>query len=154
MSLVEQLAEVYLTHESWHTKKLPYEEAIDYYEVAVRKQRIIPYLDNGNLLGYVESWVINYEQFGRILCRLPFDISKEDIEHGPICYIEGTWIEPKMRGFGRDVHRDLTQRLFEQNLHCEFFVGEAMRKQAGFVKILKRTDAIMKYLRQGAVNHG
>ena len=149
MSLVEQLVNIYENQETWHTKKLSPDEALAYYEVALEKDRIIPYLNSfGELTGYVESWAINYEQFGRILCRLSFNIKKEDINTGNICYIEATWIKKDERGFGRPIQQYLTKKVFEKNFNCEFFVGEAMRKQAGFVKILKRTDAIKKYLKE------
>ena len=154
MYLAEQLVEVYLTQETWHTKKLTYEQALDYYNVAISKGRIIYYEQFGEILGYVESWRINYDQFGRILCRLPFNIKEEDVERGNICYIEGTWIKPEKRGFGNPIPQYLTQQVFKQNFECEFFVGEAMRKQAGFIKILKRTDAIKKYLREAVVSNG
>src|SRR5207249_1120932 len=111
-----------------HTKKLSNEEALAYYKVAIKKGRIITYIDSGELTGYVESWAINFDQFGRILCRLPFNIKTEDIQNGNICYIEATWIRESERGFGKQIQQYLTQQLFEHNFNCEFFVGEAMRK--------------------------
>lgn len=149
MSLIDDLTEIYLNYETWHTRKLSYEEAHSYYGVCTGKNRILArYLpgEEKKVVGYVESWRINYEQFGRILCRLPFDIGIENITDGNICYVEGTWIHPDYRrGY---VYKDLVSEFFIQNASCEFFVGEAFRKQAGMLKVLKRTDAIRKYLKE------
>lgn len=147
IDLVSELVRVYEKEETWHKTKLSDIEAKAYYEVAIAKGRIIAYQDDsGELLGYVEHWAINFDQFGRVICQLPFDISREDIQSGPICYVAGTWIKPSERGFMSTIFKYLVGQFFRQNFSCEFFVGEARRKRSQPVKVMKRTEAIRKYL--------
>jgi len=147
MKLVDELVRIYLNEETWHQTKLSEAEAKAYYEVALTKGRVLAYQsEDGELLGYVESWLIDFGQFGRILCHLPFDISREDIQSGPICYVAGTWIKPSERGFKATIFKYLVSQFFRQNFHAEFFVGEARRKKTAPLKVLKRTEAIKKYL--------
>lgn len=102
---------------------------------------------SGNLLGYVEYWRVTFEQFGRLICQVPFNIHKEDIISGNICYLANTCIHPEhRRGL---VYKQLKSMFFQKNFGAEYFVGEAMRKKHQPVKVFKR-NAILKE----GVNHG
>jgi len=105
---------------------------------------------SGNLLGYVEYWRINFEQFGRLICKAGFNVHEEDIVSGPICYLSNTCIHPEHRR--GPVYKTLRTMFFEKNFGAEYFVGEALRKKHQPVKVFKRTDFIKKYLKE--VQHG
>ena len=126
-SIIDQLIKFYYEYDQFQGDKLS--------EPAIRKTitnlcnkgRIITVSFAGELLGYVESWRINYEQLGRLVCHQSFDISIEDIEHGDICYLANTTIHPDhKKGW---VGKLLTIRFFEQNHGAKYFLGEALRKK-------------------------
>jgi ribosomal protein S18 acetylase RimI-like enzyme len=114
--------------------------------VSYGKGRIIIFEIAGEILGYVESWRINFEQFGRIICHAGFPLDTEDIEHGNICYLANTAIHPDYRD--SFVVKWLKERFFEQNEDAEYFVGEAIRKKHQPVKVFKN-----KHIRE-VIKHG
>lgn len=140
---IEQLVDIYLNEETWHGKKLTQEEALFYFETACRKDRIIVVTEHERVVGYVESWRINFEQFGRIVCHQPFDIGAESIEDGPICYLSNIYIRPSHRNSG--VIRELRYNFFKQNLGAKYFVGEALRKKTQPIKVFKMQEAYKKW---------
>lgn len=117
------------------------------------KQRLLYVEQDGELLGYVESWRINYQQFGRKLCGEPVDIEKEDIETGKICYINNVTIRP-------DVRKGLTIKLLRnkfylQNIDAEYVVGERNGKKHRPVKVFKMRDVLAnKALNMEDMIHG
>ena len=120
------------------------EELFKYFETAIKKGRILIKTDDaGEVIGYVESWRINYEQLGRIVCGLPFHIADEDIETGPICYLTNTAIRPDYRMTG--LHKVLRVEFMTQNFMCKHFVGHARRKKHEPLKVFDRQSFYDKY---------
>ena len=115
-------------------------------QVLLDKGRILAVTDreDGSLLGYVESWRINYEQFGRIICQQPFNVLLEDINNGTICYLSNITIHPDHRR--STVINTLKDKFFLQNNMCEYFVGEAKRKKTQPLKVFTRQEYYMKYM--------
>lgn len=142
--MIDQLVEVYLNEETWHQTKLPKKEAWIYFATAVQKGRILARTDGDRLLGYVESWRISFDQFGRLLCQLPFDIGIEDIEHGNICYVANIFVRKEHRR--GDVFAWLKHEFFKQNIGCEYLVGEALRKKTQPVKVFKMQESYKKWI--------
>lgn len=98
----------------------------------------------GKLLGYVESWRITPDQFGRILLRQKFDVFQEDISNGPVCYVANTTIRPEYRkGW---VYKELRDGFFDQNATAKWFVGEANRKRAQLVKVFSAEEFKKKWI--------
>lgn len=112
----------------------------DVYRVLLAKDRLRMVFDvNQTLLGYVESWRISFDQFGRLLCKHGrFDIAYEDVQHGPICYVANVTVDPLHRR--GDVIRTLRDLYFQQNQDALYFVGEALRKKTQPVKVFKASD--------------
>lgn len=142
-NIIEQLTNIYYTQEWWQKNKLPFEEAVKYHARLFEKGRIIVYEEEGKVLGYVESWRINYEQFGRIICHNGFSAYLENVNDGNICYVANCWIHPEWRG--GNVYKALRLKFFQQNHTCDYFVGEALRKKTQPVKVFKRTDISMRF---------
>jgi len=132
--MIDQLINIYLEKENWHEYKLPREEAEKYFKRLIGKGRILWVTDNKRIVGYVESWRINYEQFGRIICKETFSAYTEDVETGNIAYVANTWIHPDYRW---EVYKILRNKFFNQNKDCEYFVGDARRKRTGLIKVFK-----------------
>ena len=129
--MLKNLAEFCRKHDLVQTK-----DNLEYaLSIALSKGRIITCEFDGKLLGYVESWRISFEQFGRLICKAGFPLDKEDIEHGNICYLANTAIDPAYRS--SFVKKYLKDKFFEQNSDAEYFVGEALRKKHQPVKVFK-----------------
>lgn len=104
-------------------------------DIALAKGRIIICEFDDKIVGYVETWRITFEQFGRLICKAPFLLDREDIEHGNICYLANTAIHPDYRN--SFVVKYLKEKFFEQNSDAEYFVGEALRKKHQPIKVFK-----------------
>lgn len=135
MDIIEELIRIYETEEQWHKTKLSREEARKYFQTVLKKGRILWYMDRGNLVAYVESWRVNYEQLGRIICKAPFSAYLEDVETGAIAYLANTWIHKDYRR--TNVYRLMRDIFMEQNRDCEYYVGDARRKRTGLIKVFK-----------------
>ncbi len=147
-TIVEQLVNNYLSdNEWWHKNKLFREEATKYFDKLLKNGNILYYALQGKLVGYVEFWRLNFEQWGRIVCHVPFSAYHEDVEHGNICYVANVWIDKQYR-HGR-VMKILKYWFFKMNRDCEFFVGEALRKKTQPIKVFSYKEFINKYLKEG-----
>lgn len=133
-------------------------QAKEQIQVLLDKGRILGVSDreDGSLLGYVESWRINYEQLGRLICQIPFNVLTEDINNGIICYLANITIHPAHRR--STVIGTLKDKFFLQNAMCEYFVGEAKRKKTQPVKVFTRQEYYNKFMShkmdRGAISHG
>lgn len=136
-TIVDQLSEVYYKYEWWHKNRLNKIELDKYHIKLLDNNNIIYYEENGELLGYVEFWRINFEQFGRLICQCPFSAYLEDVQSGKIAYVANVWIKENVRH--THVARVLKLMFFNANENCEFFVGEARRKKSEPVKVFTRS---------------
>lgn len=142
-SLVSQLTKTYINFEDWHgEEKLSQEEADKYHEKLLGQGSIITVQDGYFLCGYTELWLINYEQFGRIICHERFSAMDEDVVGGNVSYVANVWVHPDYRDKG--VLKLMRNRFFDKSKHCKFFVGQALRKKTQPVKVFKVSDIHLK----------
>ena len=151
MTITEQLTEIYLTKEWWVTpeEKLPVEVAHLYYDKLYKQGNIITCEKDGVLLGYVEVWKINFEQFGRIICHAQFCADAENIIDGKIAYVANVWIEPQLRSSW--VTKILKIKFFKFASDCDYFCGMATRKKTQPVKVFKKSELSTKLFREGVI---
>lgn len=136
MTILEQLVKVYQEEEDYHSVKLSEEESYKYFKKLMDKDRIHTVTSNGELMGYIESWRVSFEQFGRLICQHTFSAYKEDVETGNIAYLSDIWIRQDER---HGITFQILQRSFRKlNKDCEYWVGEARRKKCEPVKVFKR----------------
>ena len=148
MSIIKQLNHLYYTEETWTTNKISNEEITKYHQRLYDSGNIIVYRELGVILGYVEVWRINFEQFGRLVCHVPFSAYLENVKDGNIAYVANTWID---KNFRRSyVTKYLKDEFFKQNQHCDFFVGEALRKKHKPIKVFKNLNQIQRSLTMGS----
>jgi hypothetical protein len=139
MNTVDQLWSFY-EQESWHKKRISKEEHDSYVSKLLSLGNILTVSDGDVLLGYVEFWRIDFEQFGRIICGEHFSAYHENVQGGLIAYVANTFIRPEMRS--TDVYKRLRTQFLRANSHCTHFVGEARRKKSEPVKVFKRSQLI------------
>ena len=143
--IIKQLNEIYLTEEDWHTEKLTELEANRYHSYLLRHGRILLYTEGTQLLGYVESWRLTYEQLGRVICDVDFSPLEEDVLEGPIAYVANLWIDKDRRNGG--TFKILKQMFLEQNKDATHFVGE--KRRHGVVKVYTKLQFIKKEICDG-----
>jgi len=147
MNLIEQLVRVYYEEEPWHRTRMSWEEAVNYHTKLVEDGSILCYTELGVLLGYVEVWRINFEQFGRLICKCPFSAYLEDVKSGNIAYVANVWVDKKFRRTA--VIKMLKLMFFKYTKDCEYFVGEALRKKTQPVKVFKRENLVSSIFKTG-----
>lgn len=138
MDLIKQLNRVYYEEETWHKFKISEEEITKYHERLLSSGNIICEFNESDLIGYVEFWRINYEQFGRIICQEPFSAYLENILDGNIAYVANAWIAKQYRS--SSTYKKLKLLFLERNFMCDYFVGEARRKKSAPIKVFKRNQ--------------
>ena len=102
------------------------------------QQRLIWHYEGRVLAAYVESWRLDYAQWGRKVCHERIDIHREDIVTGPVCYFANVVIHPDYRR--RDILRVMRDLFFAQNRDATYFVGLALRKKAQPIKVFRAAD--------------
>ena len=149
--IINFLVDIYHSDEEWwHNEKMSKEDSFEYFKCMINKGRIIYLIEDGIMLGYLESWRINYEQMGKLICHAPFSSCVQDVENGFICYLSNIWIKPSERR-GK-VFKELKRLFFEQNNDCLYFIGHAMRKKTQPVKVFSRQGFYDKYIKKGGTN--
>ena len=152
-NVLNQLIRFYYEHDAFQRHNLAPDQIRATFLMLVSKGRILWFDIDDEIVGYVESWRLSYEQFGRKLCHLPFDVGLEDIEHGPIAYVANTTILPEYRD--GQVAKTLQEAFFKQNMDAEYLVGEALRKKTQPVKIFKADKVhYIRELREGVKHDG
>jgi hypothetical protein len=158
MTLAEKLAEFYHKYDTVH-EGTNMERSTSLFQTLLDKNRIILCTDAaGEIIGYVESWRIDYKQLGWTICHpeYPPNFDNWDIEHGNICYVANTVIHPDYRF--KYVYQYLKTEFFRQNFACEFFCGQAYRKRHQPLKVFTRQQFYDKYSKveskEGVVSRG
>lgn len=146
MNVVDQLVRIYFEEEYWHKEKLSEKGAIFYHETMLQKGRILVCLDGPRVCGYVESWRLNFEQLGRIVCDVPFSATLENVETGLIAYLANVFISKESRNSA--VYKYLRSEFFKQNYACEFYIGHARRKKTEPLKVFRRQDVFKKWIQE------
>lgn len=83
--------------------------------------RIECYYDDGELIGYAESWRIHEPQILDIL-NSRFSVLKQNFTEGPVLWISNVTILPSHRK-RQDITRALKKRIFDKNKDAQFVGG-------------------------------
>lgn len=148
MNTVEQLNEIHQTHEWWNTRKMPLEESLLYHSEMYDRGNIVIAERDGKVIGYFEVWKITFEQFGKLICHVPFSAFQENVQDGNIAYVANVWIHKDYRK--GEVVKELKKKFFEATWMCDYFVGQALRKTSSQpVKVFKKEDLVSRGYKQG-----
>lgn len=140
INIIEQLVDIYLNKETWHKTKMSYEDAYKYHQTMFDRGNIIIWEKQGIVLGYVETWRVNFEQFGRLVCGCDFYADAEDCQTGKIAYLANTWIHENHRS--TNVIKMLKIEWLRKHFVCDYFVGEARRKNCSPIKVFNRKNKL------------
>lgn len=152
VNLIEQLLDFYHKYD-WKDSEIPDEKLkVTLDNLLMKKRYIFCHNSDGNLVGYTETWRINYEQLGRIICKLPFDVGIEDIESGNIAYIANITIHPEWRN--GDVLHSMKVKFMQDYFDCDYFIGVRRKGKYEPLIVMNRKEYktyIDKFLKSEAV---
>lgn len=140
--LLDQFYDFYMTYEWWHKTRISKDKFFETIEMLMDKGSLIICEQDENLFGYVEFYMVNYEQLGRLVCNQEFFIGDEDINSGSICYVANVVIHPDH--VNSWVSKNLRQRFLEKTKGCKFLVETANRKSPKHVKVFDRTKILRR----------
>ena len=139
MDIINQLVNIYFKYEHWQKNKMPYDIAYAYHKKLYELGNMQIYEEKGKVLGYVEFWLINFEQFGRIICHETFYADGENVIRGNIAFVANVWVDPQYRN--SYIIKELKLKFFKNTFHCDYFVGEAIRKTSSQpIKVFRKSD--------------
>ncbi len=137
MNIIDHLYEIYLKEEWWDTPKVE-RHVIDAYHRVLLSRGNIFYEDEGDkLIGYAEILKINFEQFGKVICKAYFDHMVEDTLQGNIALVQSVWIDKEHRN--TNVIKNMKVKFLEFTKDCDYFTGIALRKKTQPVKVFHRS---------------
>lgn len=131
---IEQLVSIYLDKQQTHDNKLSAKEAHKYFSKLLHNN-IITYENDGIIIAYVEYWILNYEQLGRVICREPFCAIEEDIRNGDVCLIADLWLEESYRQ--TSIVKLLKNEVRLKNWHRKYYVGDRIKNNKRCIHIQK-----------------
>lgn len=143
MNIIEKIIDLYENILPKNQIMLPHSEALEYFERLMMNGNIITYVKDGELLGFLEFWKVNFEQFGRICAGVTLDHS-EDLLNGNIGMITRMWITPTMRNGETFLH--LGRAFLEKNQGCSHYAAMQFHKNHKPLQVYSR-DQIIKHYR-------
>lgn len=149
MTVAEQLTYIYHTEENWHSNKLHIDDANKYHQKLLDQGNILTYIQDDQVLGYVEFWRLNYNQWGRLVCGERVNI-EEGITSGNIAYVNNGWIDSNYRG--GFVYRHLHDLYFAANKDCDYFTAFRRIKKHQPVIIYNKKDIKLMVNNEGVLN--
>lgn len=142
MSIIKQLTAVYHNLEWWHKQKLSTEDSDAYHERLLLNGNILTYVVKGELIGYLEFWLISHEQFGRLVCGQSIATDAENILDGNIALINNMWISEDHRsGAAFEI---LAAQFLSRCKTAEFYVAFRRVKRHQPIQVYTRSE-IMKH---------
>lgn len=145
MTIIQKLTNIYLEKENWHKSKLSKEEADHYHERLLMNGNILTYVTNGELLGYLEFWLIDFSQFGRLVCNQPIMTDTENLLNGNIALINNMWVAENERGA---LAFDMLAAMFLARCNnAEFYCAFRRVKRHQPIQVYSRAE-IMKHFKR------
>ncbi len=132
MDITEQLVQIY-KDEVRPYGTLTELEARRYYNKMVAHGRIHLYMDSSYIAGFIESWRLDYEQLGRVVCWSDFNALEEDVTNGDIAYISDIWIRDYKRGTG--VTKILIDMFKNANRDAEYYVSRRHKNKVKYIRV-------------------
>lgn len=145
--IIDQLTYIYINQENWHEHKLSKEDSDAYHERLLMQGNIITYIENNELLGYLEFYRINFEQFGRMVCDINIPVFEENILDGNIALVKNMWITSEKRH--SEVFEFLSAMFLSRNRDADFFVAFRRTKHSEPLLVYSRDDLKHLYNRRG-----
>ena len=144
--VIEQLNRIYYEEETWIENKVSMEEIGKYHKIALERGNIFYAVKDENIVGYCETWRIDFDQLGKIVCNVKMDIDTEDTVSGNIAFVCNVWIHRDFRK--KNVIKLMRDKWYMDNSHCDYYCGHAQRKKVGLYKCFTK-DKLVSNLFKG-----
>lgn len=143
--IIDQITKIYLEKEYWHKSKLTELQANEYHERLMLNGNILTYIKDGKLLGYLEFWLIDYSQFGRLVCNQPILTDVENLLDGNIALINNMWISEEDRS--GHAFNMLAAMFLARCKMADFYVAFRRVKRHQPIQVYTRNE-IMKHFKR------
>ena len=135
--VVKKLVNIYHNEEYWHDKKLSQKDAEGYFKKLLETKAILYLEQKGELVGYMEVWLLDKDQAEKVMSGLSFSPMGEDVFHGEYAYVANIYIDPGYR------RRSLIKQLwrFFEEVHgtdYRYIIYKKNTRMKGEWKINKR----------------
>jgi ribosomal protein S18 acetylase RimI-like enzyme len=150
MDIVKQLVDLYCNCEYDTRGTLTELEAMRYYSKMLGHGRIQMIMEEMNMVGFIESWRLDMEQLGRVVCWTRFSALEEDVTEGPVAHISDIWVRPDKRGQG--VTEKLIDMFKQANHDADYFVSQRV-KAKGKVRYIRVYDKANGYKLNKEINN-
>ena len=142
MNIINRITQLYLTELPKCPTMLAQGEAEKYFERLMMNGNIITYVQDGELLGFLEWWAITPEQFGRVCLNIPIN-HQEDLLNGEICLITRMWIIPDLRNAQTFI--SLGTQLLRKNMTATHYVALQYHKHWKPIQVYTRSEILKHY---------
>jgi len=144
MEIINQLVTIYNTLDS--DRALTDLEAKRYYSQMLAHGRLHLYTDRGYVIGLIESWRLDYEQLGRVICWHEFNALEEDVTVGPVAYISDIWVRPESRGTGKT--KILIEMFKQANSDAEYYVSHRANHKVKYYRVYDKCTGYKHKLKE------
>lgn len=136
----EQICDIYDSEDFWwRDKSLDRKYLRGYVTVLIERGNIYWACDEDNkVIGLCETWCIDYDLLGRLMCKCPVILDAEDTKSGNVAYVMTVWIDKDCRR-GK-VYKIMKEEWYKRHHHCEYFAGNALRKSTFLFKCFKKEN--------------
>lgn len=136
--VISQLVKIYFEEENWHDSKLSIQDAVLYHDFVFNNGNIIVVKNKDEVVGYLEFWRLNFENWGKYVCGVEISPLHTDVKNGNIAVVNNIWIKKEFRR--GDVFKQIKERFYRVNSDCDYYVGHALRKKTQPIKVFKKSD--------------
>lgn len=143
--VIDQITNIYLNLEYWHKNKLTREQSNEYHERLMMNGNILTYVADDKLIGYLEFWLIDYSQFGRLICNQSIMTDKENLLDGNIALINNMYIDENDRN--GEAFETLAAQFLSRCKDAEFYVAFRRVKRHQPIQVYSR-DEIIKHFKR------
>ena len=103
---------------------------------------VITYVQDGELLGFIEFWRLDFSQWGRICANMTLT-HDENLTEGPVCLISGMWIKQDLRN--GETFLFLGRTFLEKNKDAEHFSAMQAHKHHKPLQVYSRNEVLKHY---------
>lgn len=144
---VEQIIEIYQKNFWWRKDGMDESHLRGYLWLLIDRGNIFWAVDGEKVIGVCETWCVDYDLLGRIVCKQDVIVDAEDTESGNIALVSNVWIDPEYRK-GSTI-KAMKREWYRRYHHCEYFCGHAQRKTVGMFKAFKVSELKSDLFRLG-----
>jgi hypothetical protein len=136
---VEQIIDIYSSNEFWWVEEKAAKDSLrSYIWQLVDRGNIFWAVNEGKVVGVCETWKIDFQTLGKLVCKINDAIEYTNTTDGIIAFVVNVWIDKECRQ-GR-VFREMKKEWYKRFHECAYYVGHAQRKSLGMYKAFKVSD--------------